>query len=242
MKIEEGGGDMAGVPVTERGPWMQLGGGRIFHPLDPSADEVNIDDIATSLSRIIRYNGHSDIWVVVAQHCCNCVTLARADGHNNRFLYALLLHDAAEAYVGDMTRPLKCALPEFKRLELNVYEVIEEALEIPKVSEDVIKHYDNLAWAWEKRDFFYSAREWPFTPELADDLPQLFQWNHGLARSKFLEEYYRLACLTVDEDWPYHPEEGNTRGSTLKAVMDDVLEENLDSFIKERDTRDWRDV
>jgi hypothetical protein len=195
--LQEADGDMAGVPVTDRGTWMQCGGGRIFYPLDPKAEEVHIDDILTALSRLIRYNGLSDSWIVVAQHLCNCEMMAQHDGCSLDDRLAILAHDFAEAYVGDMIRPIKCHFPMFKKIEAGVDGAIRAALELPVCDPDLIKHYDNLAWAWEKRDIFKSAREWPYTPELPDYLPVMEPWSMVAARRRLSERYYHLQCSIV---------------------------------------------
>lgn len=229
--LKEDDFELAGVPITDRGPWMQVGGGRIFYPLDPRPEEVHIDDIATSLSRIVRYNGHSDIWITVAQHTCNCVTLAQQDDMDDRFLYAMLMHDSAEAYVGDMIRPLKVFMPEFQGVEDKVYAVIKEALEIPEVPHVVIKYYDNLAWAWEKRDFFRSAREWPNTPEVGNYTPQMVQWGHALSRVHFMHNYFRYACLS-----------SLAESQIDKEFVPINYVESEDSIAANYEARDWRDV
>jgi hypothetical protein len=200
--LVEGDGDMAGVPVTDRGTWMQCGGGRIFYPLDPRPEEVHIDDILTSLSRIIRYNGLSDAWIVVAQHLCNCEMMANHDGIPLKQRLAILAHDFAETYIGDMIRPIKCRIPEFKKIEAKVRDAIEWELEIPYCDPDIIKHYDNLAWAWEKRDIFSSSREWPYTPELPDYLPVMEPWSMVEARRRLRQVYYHLQCAIVHQGQP----------------------------------------
>jgi len=197
--LKEGDGAMAGVPVTDRGVWMQVGAGRIFYPFDPRPEEVHIDDIGTGLSRIIRYNGHSDTWVTVAQHSVQCEYMARKDGLSVSDRLAILMHDAAEAYIGDMIRPLKCMFPEFKRVEAKVYAAIEEALSLPYLDESTIKYYDNLAWAWEKRDFFPSSREWPYTPDIPDHLHTMVQWSHAHSRNVFMATFWHLVCAVEQE-------------------------------------------
>jgi hypothetical protein len=197
--LVEADGDMAGVPVTDRGTWMQCGKGRIFYPLDPRPEEVHIDDILTALSRLIRYNGLSDAWIVVAQHLCNCEMMAHHDGRTLKERLAILAHDFAETYIGDMIRPIKCHFPEFKKIEAKVQDAIEWELHIPYCDPALIKHYDNLAWAWEKRDLFPSSILWPYTPELPAYLPVMEPWSMVKARQRLREVYYHLQCAIVHE-------------------------------------------
>lgn len=211
--------DTAGCPETDRGNWMQLGEGRIFYPLDPRPEEVFIEDIARSLSRLMRYNGHSDEPISVAQHCVQCVHLARLDKVNEYQLLSILLHDASEAYTGDMIRPLKMNMPEFRKAEKKVTGAIRIALDIPSCLPDTIKHYDNLAFAWEKRDLFKSAREWPNTPGLPKGLHTMISWDMEKAEQTFLALYRHILNSLAKEE-----------------------EKSGDFWESYRSSRDWRDV
>lgn len=91
-----------------RGDWMQTFTGRQFYPLDPKPADVDIVDIAHALSMLCRYNGHVERFYSVAEHCIH-LSYAVAPEHA---LWALL-HDATEAYVGDMIRPLKRSMPDY---------------------------------------------------------------------------------------------------------------------------------
>jgi hypothetical protein len=85
-----------------RGDWMQTFTGRAFYPLDPRPEDIDPVDIAHALSLICRYGGHSSRFYSVAEHC---VLMSHAVAPEHA-LWALL-HDATEAYLGDMIRPLK---------------------------------------------------------------------------------------------------------------------------------------
>lgn len=98
------------------GDWMITFTGRKYWPLDPRADEVCIDDIATALAHQGRYNGHGRHFYSVAQHSAELARWFMAKGDHPLARWALL-HDAAEAYVGDVIRPLKKFLPGFAEIE-----------------------------------------------------------------------------------------------------------------------------
>lgn len=91
------------VPAADaRGDWMRTYTGRKFYPLAPCVEDIDIRDIAHALSQICRYGGHTTKPYSVAEHCVAVSLMVPA-----AYARQALLHDAAEAYVGDMVRPLK---------------------------------------------------------------------------------------------------------------------------------------
>lgn len=115
---------MTTIPITDdwhRGDWMQTFTGRAFYPLDPAVPDIDPMDIAHSLAMQCRYNGHVRRFYSVAEHCVLMSDWVLANlGHIDdlgddvrRLALWALLHDAPEAYVGDMVRPLKVNMPDF---------------------------------------------------------------------------------------------------------------------------------
>lgn len=82
--------------------WVQTFSGEMFFPTVPERNEVLVEDIAHSLSQQCRYNGHTKKFYSVAEHC-----LLLSSAVPKRYALEALLHDAAEAYIGDMVRPIK---------------------------------------------------------------------------------------------------------------------------------------
>jgi len=111
----------------KRGDWMQTQSGRRFYPLDPKVDEVDLLDIAHALSMLCRYNGHVDRFYSVAEHSVILADYFADRGEMELALWALI-HDAAEAYIGDMIRPLKRSfhMVQFRIIEDRVLSVIAE--------------------------------------------------------------------------------------------------------------------
>ncbi len=182
----------------DRGPWQQMPGGR-FWPMDPREEDIRASDILHNLAQVNRFGGSTDAPISVAQHSVQCAMLAWRAGYNYETQYALLMHDAAEAYIGDMQRPLKSMIPEFKKIEHRIFEQIRNALEIPYCDEHTIKFFDNMAWMWEKRDLFKTAEPlWPHTPDI--ELPEEITtaWSWELAEERMTEIYVlmrRELCL-----------------------------------------------
>lgn len=97
-----------------------------FKPLEPEKEKIIIEDIAHALSLMTRANGHFPEFYSVGQHCIGCYKEAVARGLSERIALICLLHDASEAYIADITRPVKKELKEYlvieKRLQDAIYE------------------------------------------------------------------------------------------------------------------------
>lgn len=107
--------------MTRHGDWIQTYTGGQFWPMDPSAEDVNIVDIAHALSMLCRFGGHCRRFYSVAEHS---LLLSRAVAPENA-LWALL-HDATEAYLCDVPRPTKPFLIGYRQAEERIMAVIAE--------------------------------------------------------------------------------------------------------------------
>ena len=104
---------------TSRGDWIQTANGRQFWPMDPQPHEVHLDDIAHALSMLCRFGGHCLRFYSVAEHC---VLMARAaDAPFKRWA---LLHDASEAYLVDVPRPIKPFLVGYDAAEAKIMRAV----------------------------------------------------------------------------------------------------------------------
>ena len=123
--------------------------GEDFTPLTPDANQIHIEDIAHALSLMCRANGHFIRFYSVAQHSINCANEAKARGLSVRVQIACLLHDASEAYLSDITRPVKAHLPNYKEIEKRLQDTIygkflgspltdDEAASVDKTDHDML--------------------------------------------------------------------------------------------------------
>lgn len=120
------------------GDWMQTYTGKAFWPLDPRIEDLDPRDIAHALSLLCRYGGHVKRFYSVAEHC---VLMSRAVAPEHA-LWALL-HDAAEAYVVDVPRPLKLSMPDYRAAEAAIMDVICERFGLHRHEPKAVKDADN---------------------------------------------------------------------------------------------------
>jgi hypothetical protein len=148
--------------------FIQTYTGKIVEPLNLKKSDVDIADIAHGLSNICRFCGHSAFFYSVAQHSIlGAGELLNRTGEAKTAL-SFLLHDASEAYICDIPRPLK-RLPEFKKylgIEESVQNVICGRFGV-NIHQDIVKEMDKIMLATEKRDLMRNSpdRVWSYLPQ-----------------------------------------------------------------------------
>jgi 5'-deoxynucleotidase YfbR-like HD superfamily hydrolase len=134
---------------------IRLRSGRYFDFIDPQPDQFTLGDIAGALSKICRFGGQVESFYSVAEHCVHCAEQARDDGLPLDTQVACLLHDAAEAFTGDIVKPLKIMLGEFKEIESRVESVIWEKFCIDFEREEIsVRKIDHEMLIAERRQLF----------------------------------------------------------------------------------------
>ena len=91
--------------------------GKHFDPIQPEPGVFDLTDISHALSLLCRGNGHMKHFYSVAQHSIACAEEAKARGYSARVQLGCLLHDASEAYLSDVTRPVKKDLDYYLKVE-----------------------------------------------------------------------------------------------------------------------------
>lgn len=135
-----------------------LTSGNYFFFDDPDGSRFTIDDIATSLSRLCRFNGHGKSFYSVAQH-----SILVSEIVPQELAMQGLFHDAVEAFIGDMTKPLKNLFPGFKELETRIEKSIFPRLGLPEELDPRVKMADLVALATEQRDIKKNLDCWTST-------------------------------------------------------------------------------
>ena len=110
-------------------------------PMNMAASDISIQDIAHALSLTCRGGGHVFYFFSVAQHSINCMNEAKARGWSERLQLACLLHDASEAYISDIIRPVKAHLSNYLEIESSIMNVILERFGLADLSEE-----ENAMW------------------------------------------------------------------------------------------------
>lgn len=180
-------------------------GGKYFDFINPQNNEFHIKDIAHALSNVCRFAGHTREFYSVAQHS---VLVARyvmgraAPDDIIDFGRAAMLHDAAEAYLGDITRPLKQLLPDYKVIEARTEKALLSAFGIPSSPEQhkIVKHADLVLLATEQRDLMPPhSDEWQLIAGI-EPLPEIINpWYPEKARMEFMKMWDELEELNAKE-------------------------------------------
>ena len=176
-----------------RSDWMQTYTGRVFWPLDPRAEDVDIIDIAHALSNLCRYGGHSKIFYSVAHHSVLVSQIVpREDA-----LWGLM-HDAAEAYVIDLIRPIKHSAGArwYREVEARVMVAVCDRFGLPIQQPASVDEADLVMLATERRDLMAP----PPRPWRRDALPlplQIRPWTPQRAEMEFLSRAAELGLRDV---------------------------------------------
>lgn len=135
---------------------MQTHSGKVVDLTRFSEEDVCVEDIAHALSQIIRFTGHARAPYTVAQHSLLVAELVPPQHR----LWALL-HDASEAYLGDVASPLKSLLPQYQELEEGFQRIIAGRFDLPWPMPREVKDADRAALMMEKRDLLLVHHDWP---------------------------------------------------------------------------------
>jgi uncharacterized protein len=171
------------------GDWMQTYSGKQFWPLDPKPDEIFMEDIAHALSLMCRYGGHSIMFYSVAEHCCHI-----HDYLDDEFKTWGLMHDASEAYIVDIPRPLKPFLAGYKDAERKVMDAVCDRFGMDHHEPPIVKNADTRILGDEQRQVM-SAPPAPWY-HTGDPLGVKIQfWAPERAESEFLDRAYARGLL-----------------------------------------------
>ena len=165
----------------------------LIDPLAPNPELIYITDIAHALSMLCRANGHFKSFYSVGQHCINCAREAKARGYSRRVQLACLLHDASEAYLSDVTRPVKQELPQYKLIE----EPLQAAIWAKWIAPTLTAEEERLVFLVDddilEREFI-ALMEYQLSPELNPvfSQPEYAFTGFDTCRQEFLQLFEEL--------------------------------------------------
>lgn len=158
------------VPVTVKriiGPTLLLHSGFYFDFEDPENSIFDIGDIARGLSHICRFSGQCSRFYSVAEHSVHVSRIVPSE-----MALAGLLHDAAEAFVGDMTKPLKIMCPDYQKIEKRIELAVLGRFGLSLPLDPAIKDADIRMLATEQAQIMRNRDDWQYTygHPVVDDL------------------------------------------------------------------------
>ena len=176
--------------MNGRGPadWMCTFSGVQYFPANPRVEDVRIADIAHALSMLCRYTGHTRRFYSVAEHSVHVSHIVPAS-----LRLAGLMHDAPEAYMNDINRPLKRSLPDYKAIEDRNWAVIAKKFSLPSVLPAEIHEADVRVYLTERAVLMpplpvYEALGSGLSPAPV----KILSLEPGAAKRLFLDRYYEL--------------------------------------------------
>jgi len=155
--------------------------GKYVNLADPKPETIMIVDIAHALAHMPRWGGHLESFYSVAQHSVACSALA-----SDEFKLEALLHDATEAFLMDIPKPLKNLLPEYVYLEHKMHKVIAEKFGLPETISPEVKTIDGFMLEKEWRELMLKGKK-------KDGLGFVLDYKTpALAKVHFLEAFNEL--------------------------------------------------
>src|SRR3712207_286915 len=177
------------------GPYIQTVSGRRVNPFDADPEDIDPADIARALANLCRFGGHCRAFYSVAQHSAIVCDLLEERGATPDELMAALLHDASEAYLGDLPHPIKHRSElgaAFRAAEKKLEAVIVERFGLPDAAAR-IKPLDKALLATERRTFSEVTWHWPELDGAEELELEIEAWDSARALREFSARYERIA-------------------------------------------------
>jgi hypothetical protein len=207
--------------------------GRAFWPLAPTMDALSVIDIAHALSNQCRYSGHVQFFYSVAQHCCLLATWMGKHGGSALDCLQILMHDAPEAYLVDIPRPVKQYMPQYRVWDHAINDVIREWLgwkDLPMLP--IQDELDSRIIVDERAQLMDKARRNDWGHRLEPLGIEITPWSPHEAEKQFLMQYAAYskevygAYQYINHEWgiPVHiyHEGGSDMGKPSDLIEVDV--------------------
>jgi len=173
-------------PTVRRiiGPTILLASGNYFDLLAPEHSTFTIEDVAHGLSNTCRFAGQCIRFYSVAQH-----SVIVSQHVPPEFAFAGLMHDAAEAFIGDITKPLKDILPDYRALEKRIEAAVLQRFGLPAVMPPEVKEIDVVMLATEQAQLMRNRDDWNYTRGRTPIPIEIPAMGPEAAKAAFLARY-----------------------------------------------------
>lgn len=183
-----------------RGGWTQTASGQKFYHREPNSHRFRLWDIAHQLAQVNRYGGSCRFPYSVAQHSVHMAEHAYKETQDVVLALDCLFHDAAEAYIGDMKRPIKYDLLDYLVLEDDVESALRHAFSfvgVPHIQTDACKEIDRRIVFDEKAQLLFDGgHDWSLGPAQPLGI-KIRRWSFEKARKRFAQTATALAEMHV---------------------------------------------
>ena len=174
------------------GDWIQTVTGKQFWPFDPRPEDIDIEDIAHALSMQCRFAGHCIRFYSVAEHS---VLLSETLSRKRDALWALL-HDASEAYLVDIPRPIKPYLFGYYEAEEALMKAIAIKFDLEDNIPEIVKQRDyQILFSEAEQNMSKPPASWTDYGKIEPLDVKLQYWSPEEAKKKFLDRYYQLRSV-----------------------------------------------
>lgn len=183
-----------GVFVSKDGKdtWLSTFSGTRVSVMNPKPEQIDIKDISVAIAKQCRFNGHCSRFYSVAEHCARGASLAY-QLYGKEVAKEFLLHDATEAYMGDLIRPVKRMIPKFEAMEQKFWEAISTKFNLPYIHSKEVHYLDNVMVVWEKQWLLPNSEPWPNLPDISSfNLPELVPVSWERAQEIYENMFYLL--------------------------------------------------
>jgi hypothetical protein len=183
MLVVSGMSDLLGA---RKGDWIQTFTGRRFWPMDPRLDDIDIEDIAHALAMKCRFSGHTDLFYSVAEHS---ILVSRAVKEHK---LAALLHDASEAYLTDVPRPIKPYLVGYRDIEAGLDSVIAAKFDVLYPWSEEIHEVDTGIGMAERNALLKPVHGEAWSRWGKAIHTDIYAWPPDIAKKMFMREFVHL--------------------------------------------------
>jgi uncharacterized protein len=201
LMISECGGLTIRPGSYKTGTYMITYTGKEFYPLHPDPEDINIKDIGHALSNVCRFTGHVSQFYSVAQHCVLVSQICEPEN-----ALCGLLHDASEAYLSDIARPVKYTkqMEGYREIEAVLEKAICEKFGTPYPMTKDVKYADDMCLLAEGFQLFKPIPNWVLERLKAAGLEKPLItidacWNPMYAKLQFMNRFMELNGVTVKQ-------------------------------------------